>query len=62
LLFVGTESAIAAFRRASLPADWCQRLRAPAGNRLLAREIERRGSAGNMPFALVVRLDWPLPD
>jgi hypothetical protein len=62
LLFVGTESRIAAFRRASLPAGWSQRFRTTAGNRLLAREIERRGSGGKLPFALVIRLDWPLPD
>ena len=61
-IFIGTDDCIAAFRRRDLPSRWCERFKAPAGNLILAREIDSRGSPGHTPLDLVNRLEWPLAD
>jgi hypothetical protein len=61
-IYIGTDENLAAFRRRDLPARWCERFRTAAGNLILAQEIDSRGSPGDTPLELVVRLSWPLSD
>jgi hypothetical protein len=59
-LFIATDSSVAAFRRSDLPVHWSERFRSPAGNLVLAQEIDTHGSPGDTPLDRVSRLNWPL--
>jgi hypothetical protein len=61
-LFVGTGSSLGKFRRAALPPDWGRTFSSATGNRRLARDIDRRGSAADVDPDSVSELDWPRRD
>jgi len=61
-IYIGTGENVARFRRQDLPPRWGDRYRSPMGNRILAQEIDSRGSPGNTALDAVERLDWPLAD
>jgi hypothetical protein len=59
-LFIATDYSVAAFRRSALPRHWSERFKSPAGNLVLAQEIDSHGSPGETPLSHVSRLEWPL--